>query len=156
MVRALMIAVALAGGQPAAQQRVIQEREAFAERIRSVIERGDVEAFIALLAPDMIICGDGAIPTKQVAAELRNKKGFYPLLFDTSALRASGGASGYPMLSYRDYFKQAKDSVPTVNMDFNTIRWASETLGDVLYPPYFGVERVARSLRVGLIGDGCH
>jgi hypothetical protein len=156
MVRALMIAVALAGGPPSAQEREIQEREAFAAQIRSVIERGDVEAFIALLSPDMIICGDGAIPSKQVAAELRKKKGFYPLLFDTSALRASGGASVYPMLSYRDYFKRAKDSVPTVNMDFNTIRWASETPGEVAYPPYFGVERVGRRLRVGLIGDGCH
>jgi len=156
MVPALIIAVALAGGQPSAQEREIQEREAFAAQVRSVIERGDVEAFIALLAPEVIICGDGVIPTKQVAAELRQKKGFYALLFDTPALRASGGASVYPMLSYRDYFKRAKDAVPTVNMDFNTIRWASESLGDVAYPPYFGVERVGGSLRVGLIGDDCH
>jgi hypothetical protein len=152
----MIVAAALAAATPSAHERDVQDREAFAARIRTVVERGDVEAFIALLSPEGLICGDGVIATKQVAAELRQKKGFYALLFDTAALRSSGAASVHPVLSYRDFFKRAHDAVPTVDMEFNILRWASASLGDVAYPPYFGVDRVSGRLRVGLIGDGCH
>jgi hypothetical protein len=156
MTPALIMAIALVGGDPSPREGDVRHKEALAGQIRQIIEREDVEGFIALLAPREIICGDTVIPTSHVAAELRKKKGFYALLFDTAALRASSASSVYPILSYREYFERAKDASPTIDREFNVIRWTSDSLGDVAFPPYFGVEVAAGRLRIGLIGAACH
>jgi hypothetical protein len=157
MVPALLVALTLVSADPSTPDADIRQRNVFAAQIRGIIERGDVEAFIVLLSPNGIRMGDTIVPTRRVVDDIRKKKGVYAELFDTAALQASAGSGGaleYPMLSYRDYFKRAKDAVAIVDLDFAMIRWSSESLR-VALPPSFGIEKVGGRLRIGCFGDGC-
>jgi hypothetical protein len=155
MIRTVMMALTLVGSHPSARDAEIGRREAFAVQVRTVIERGDVEGFITMLSPNGIRMGDGIVPTKRVAAEIRNKKGVYAGLFETAALHATSGANEAPVMSDRDFFRRAKDAVLTIDLDSNRIRWGSASVRAVPGPPSFGVEQVKGRLRIGCIGEGC-
>jgi hypothetical protein len=153
-----MVSLMLFGSHPSARDAEIRRREAFAEQIRAVIERGDVEGFVAMQSPNGIRMGDGIVPTKRVAADIRKKKGLYADLFDTAAVQGSAVAPQSPILSYRDFFRRAEDAVLTVSLESHRIWWRSDSIRDTQGPagqPSFGVEDVGGRLRIGCIGDGC-
>jgi hypothetical protein len=80
----------------------------------------------------------------------------YADIFDTSARRVSAGSPD--VLSYRDFFRRAKDAVVTVDLEFNRIWWRSESLRDIgsaAGQPHFGVEEVGGRLRIGCFDGGC-
>jgi hypothetical protein len=156
MTTALTIALLLFVGGGATRNAEIARREAFATRVRTVIESGDVEAFIRLLSREGLVCNDGVIPTAEVASQLRDKReSFYALLFDTHALEKYV-RSIRPVMSYREFFLRAKDAKSTVHLEWNIVQWDSKALGDVAERPYLGLDNERGELRVGLIGEGCH
>ncbi|MGC3999007.1 MAG: hypothetical protein QM767_16810 [Anaeromyxobacter sp.] len=148
-------ALAAAAAIEARQRSVdVEARRRFAGEVRAVVARGDVEAFIGLLASGGLTCGGDTVPAAEVAEALRGREGVHALLFDTRALRTSA-RSRLPLYSYREFFQVAKDAVPVIPPGSDVIRWTSALLGEVAEPPFLGVVREGGRLRIGLVGAGC-
>jgi hypothetical protein len=146
------------GGPPESRAAL----EELAGQVRDAVVRGDVEALLALVAPEGLSCADSHESRSEIRAQLEGRSGrAHELLFDVEPLRARiarwGGKLPPEKVSYQDFFRKHPDGVLFLHGEPSSglIQWQLRPEGKEPNAPRFGYRWDAGRRRYAIVSIGC-